>query len=217
MHTRDSVGLLDGLRPFLETSIRDDLKEISAFFGVEPTSRAMAKLVGSSPSSLSRAATEGQAIRTAGHIAVLASLAMECRQYFATTAGRGPVDKEAVARWLHSGRLWTSQGFQAPIDALSQPAVALAALNEVRTARFASERGISATSSDSELERKGPARSRGAAVRRVAPREVRSRTVDAENDLEQLWRDSHQPTTAAPSESTDFESDELVETAGFWG
>lgn len=128
------VGLLKSLRPFERTSVADDLHIIKKFFGLDPAGQALAKLVGTTPSSLSRA-KDGQSIRTASHIAVLAALAIEGERYFAAQGRPGGVGTTAMNRWLYSGKLRTREGFQTPIEALSDIDVAHAALREVREAR----------------------------------------------------------------------------------
>lgn len=134
---RAAGGLLEGLSPFLETSLKDDIQAISEFFGIEPTSQAMSKLVGLSPASLSRALSDNQSTRAAGHIAVLAALSMEARKYFESDgSSRRRIDRAAVNRWLYSGRLRTEHGYLAPIEALSDPKTAQAELSEVRRTRF---------------------------------------------------------------------------------
>jgi hypothetical protein len=131
--TASSLGILKSLEPFRTTTLGDDLARLSRFFGIKPTSETMARLTGTNPSTLSRAArNRAGSVRSAEHIAVLAAFAIDLEKSLESSGG---TESESMKRWLLSGKMHTPDGPRIPIDVLCDRGMAVAALAEVRAAR----------------------------------------------------------------------------------
>jgi hypothetical protein len=144
-----NLNVLGSVDIFAHTTLPNDINRIASAFGIEPTSDVMVKLTGTNASSLSRALNERtSSVRTFAHIAVLAALASELEAYleakYPTPGGGTKVEPSQMRRWLICGSLDTDEGPLTPLEALSDPDRARAALYEVRNGRAAPRSGSNA-------------------------------------------------------------------------
>lgn len=104
-----------------------------SYLGIDATSREAFRITGLTASSLSDALA-GKPVRDATrrrHIAVVASLIRDLAA--ARTAATGEPERPVPATsWLHSAVVVTSAGPRSPIEILSDPGLALEALDELR-------------------------------------------------------------------------------------
>lgn len=131
------MNLLGSVDSFAQTTLAKDIRRIASFFGLEPTGELMVKLTGTKSSSLSRLLSRRTTLlRTAAHISVLAALASEIEAYledkYPSSSGRTRVQPLQMRQWLVSGVLDTDRGPMAPLEVLSDPDLARAALLEAR-------------------------------------------------------------------------------------
>ena len=132
-------NILSNVEKFAGTSLDDDLQRISTFFGISKTSRTMHELIGSSPSSLSRAKSgQTASLRAAKHIAVVAAFTIEIEKHLSIpqgSVGSSPPDPANMHRWLLSGRMVVEGVRRTPMEVLSNYELAVAALKDVRMER----------------------------------------------------------------------------------
>jgi hypothetical protein len=114
---------------------RQMLEDVAAFFSLPPNGEKMATLCRTSPSTLNRiltAKSDDIRMREEDHLAVLAAFVDALTKLYERAANGREVDKLAVRTWLNAGRVMTSRGPMVPIRALSDPDLAIEALDEVR-------------------------------------------------------------------------------------
>lgn len=111
----------------------DDLRAILSYLDIAQTSAEAQRITGLTTSALTDALS-GKPVRNVTrrwHIAVVASIVRDlaAARMFATGT---PERAMPAAQWLHSAVVVTSVGPRAPIEILSDPALALEALDELR-------------------------------------------------------------------------------------
>lgn len=114
----------------------ENLTAVATYFGLEPESAGMAKLTGMSQSSLGRihrGAIQRPRPNASAHLSVLAAFVNEAAELLERVTG-APATRASMRDWLHSGWVRTSQARMRPIDALSDPQLAVEALDELRRA-----------------------------------------------------------------------------------
>ncbi len=124
------------LRFAFEPSERQKLQAIAAFLEFEPDSAEMARLTGMRPSSLRNLL--GQPRRRLpepvhDHLDVLASFTDEAAGFLSRMTGWDyPAGSRSMRDWLTDGTIRTKRGRARPIEALSNPSLAILALEELR-------------------------------------------------------------------------------------
>jgi hypothetical protein len=131
------MNLLGSVDSFAQTTLAKDIRRIASFLGCEPTGELMVKMTGTKASSLSRLLSgRTTLLRTAAHISVLAALTSELEAYlelkYPSPDGSTLVQPMQMRQWLISGVLDTDRGPMAPLEVLSDPDLARAALLEAR-------------------------------------------------------------------------------------
>lgn len=119
-------------------SERQKLFAIAAFFELEPDGPEMAQLTGLRPTTLRSIATQPRkqlAEPAHDHLDVLASFTNEAAGFLSRMTGWDyPAGSRSVRDWLTDGTIRTRRGRARPIEALSNPSLAIDALNDLRRA-----------------------------------------------------------------------------------
>jgi hypothetical protein len=132
-----AASILSNVGKFATSSLDDDLDRVATFFALPKSSRLMARLIGTTPSSLSRAKTgQTTSLRAAKHIAVLAAFTLELEKHVRQSADLpAEADPANMHRWLLSGRMIVDGFPRIPFEVLSNYQLAAEALTAVRLER----------------------------------------------------------------------------------
>lgn len=124
---------LQGVTAFRSSTLADDLRTISVFFGIEPTSHDMERLTKTGSSSLARALHgDAKGLRELRHVAVLAAFCRESEALLEELTSK-PADSTSMRRWLYAGCVENSRGeLILPIEALSDREEARYLLESIR-------------------------------------------------------------------------------------
>ena len=130
-----------GVATVANGSIPRRLETIRRVFGMDPTSKETAHLLGTNPASLSRIRKHQGQPRLTRRIAVVAEIAKEIELLLKATAGPD-YDATMPSVWLYTTQIYTPDGPQVPFDSLSNIDVARAVLRDLWTFRRKVEEGI---------------------------------------------------------------------------
>lgn len=116
-------------------TVAEDLADVSDYFGIAPCGADMIRLTGLSNASLSRLKNGVQGRlrpNAAAHIAVLGQFVREARAAIERHVPNLEFGPQNMRAWLHTGGILHNGQSLHPIDALSEPSIAVAALNQLR-------------------------------------------------------------------------------------
>lgn len=119
--------------PALGTSVKQDLQDVSRFFGLPPTGHLMVEITKTSAKTIDRALKD-EAVEYRAHLRVVADFVREARTYlFRVSSWDGWTEQDArdMRAWLDTGRIHLGGGVHTPLEILTDEGLARSALSEL--------------------------------------------------------------------------------------